>query len=228
MSTEIGVEGPIGPGPCPAGEAGRPGWCGGRCDHAACHRARATASMLMASVAIEEAANVTDSEAYDALVLKLSTHPYCKTIVTGVGKSAIAARKIAATLATCGQPAMFVDPIGLYHGELGMLVKGDVVVMVSHSGRTEELVRLIPVLEKKGCDVYSIISRGDSELGRDTRAMITGVEREPFLKIPTASSAAAVAVGDALAIEIALRRGYDENAFAANHPGGTIGKAYQA
>ncbi len=189
-------------------------------------RAQARAAMQAERRAITNAIPILDTEVYARLVKRL-LRSTSKIVVTGVGKSAIAARKTAATLATCGVQAVFVDPIGLYHGELGLLVPGDVVLMISHSGETEELVRLLPVLQEKRCEIYSLLSRGASTLGSQTYAMVTGVESEPFLKIPTASSAAAVAVGNALAIEVALRRGYDDADFAQNHPGGHIGQTYR-
>ena len=166
---------------------------------------------------------VLDSQAFQMLAGHLTVTAH-KLIVTGIGKSAIAARKIAATLATCDLVSVFVDPVGLFHGELGLIRPNDAVLMVSQSGETEELVRLISVLERKGVFVYSLVGRNESTLARHTCALVTGVTEEPFLKLPTASSAAAVAIGDALAAEVAQRKGYDSRKFLANHPGGHIGR----
>jgi len=147
-----------------------------------------------------------------------------RIVVTGVGKSAIAARKIAATLATCTIPAVFMDPVGLYHGELGALQWYDLVLMISHSGETEELVRLIPALNRKRCAVASIVSHADSSLGRLFPSLHTGVQSEPFARIPTASFAATMAIGDALAIAAATLKQVTDEELALEHPGGTIGR----
>lgn len=147
-----------------------------------------------------------------------------KLIVTGVGKSAIAARKIAATLATCHVSSFFVDPIGLYHGELGVLTKHDLILMVSASGETEELTRLLPSLAAHKCTVWSLVGNPDSFLGRLQTSLATGCVKDPLYKVPTASSAAAVAIGDALAIEVASRKGFTDAKLRDTHPGGTIGE----
>jgi arabinose-5-phosphate isomerase len=184
-------------------------------------------SVIEAEIAaIRSAARILDTAEFQELTDRL-WRGEGKLIVTGIGKSAIAARKIAATCATCNIPAVFVDPVGLFHGELGLVVSGDIVLMLSNSGETEELVRLIPPLREKNCSVFSLVGRPSSTLGNQTHAMVTGVETEPFLKVPTASSAAAVAIGDALAIEVARRSGYNAAAFARNHPGGHIGRTLQ-
>lgn len=146
-----------------------------------------------------------------------------KLIVTGVGKSAIVARKISATMATLCIPAVFIDSIGLYHGELGCIVYGDVVLLISHSGKTDELVRLYDPLRAAGAQVYSLVSERNSPLGNLDNAVVTGIEREAYLMIPTCSSAAAVAVGEAAAIMAAQLNCYGKDHLAIVHPGGTIG-----
>lgn len=146
-----------------------------------------------------------------------------KLIVTGVGKSAIAARKISATMATVRVPAVFIDPVGLYHGELGFIIDGDIVLMVSHSGKTEELIRLLTRLKVVGAELYSLVSDGDSVLGSLETAIITGIQQEAYLMLPTSSSAAAVAVGDAAAVVVAQMSGYGRDHLAVVHPGGNIG-----
>jgi len=151
-----------------------------------------------------------------------------KCVVTGVGKSAIAARKIAATLATCTIPALFVDPVGLYHGELGALQPYDLVLMISHSGQTDELLRLLPVLHAKHCVLVSIVGHGNSTLGRLSMSLHTRVESEPFARVPTASFAATVAIGDALAIAAATLKQVTDEELALEHPGGTIGRDSRA
>ena len=146
-----------------------------------------------------------------------------KLIVTGVGKSAIAARKISATMATVRVPAVFIDPVGLYHGELGFIIDGDIVLMVSHSGNTDELIRLLTQLRIVGAELYSLVSDGDSPLGYLENAIITGIEHEAYLMIPTSSSAAAVAVGDAAAVTVAQMSGFGKDHLTVVHPGGNIG-----
>lgn len=147
-----------------------------------------------------------------------------KCIVTGVGKSAIAARKIAATLATIGVQAMFLDPIGMFHGELGLVRLDDIVIMVSQSGETDELLRLVPPLIAIGAYIVPIVAVEDSSLGRMTGALVTGCVNDPYFKVPTASSIAAVALGDALAIVVGERQGFSDRSLAVTHPGGTIGR----
>ncbi len=143
-----------------------------------------------------------------------------KVVVTGVGKSAIAARKIAATLATSGVQAVFLDPVGMFHGELGLLRPGDMVIAVSRSGETEELVRLETPLKVKGIEFLPLVGVKNSVLGSKRWALSTGIDTDPGQGVPTASSAAAVAVGDALAAAIAERI---ENRLEENHPGGALG-----
>lgn len=146
-----------------------------------------------------------------------------KLIVTGVGKSAIAARKIASTLATCNVSAVFIDPVGLFHGELGFLRKDDVILMISASGETQELLRLLAPIKAIHCRIWSIVCVGDSTLGRMLTSLHTGCSVDPVLKVPTTSSAVTVAIGDALAIDVARRNSFDDSKLAAIHPGGTIG-----
>lgn len=147
-----------------------------------------------------------------------------KCIVTGVGKSAIAARKIAATLATVGTQAMFLDPIGMFHGELGMLRTDDIVIMISSSGETEELLRLVEPLKSLGVHVVPFVGSGYSTLGQIDGSISTECQHDPYFKVPTTTSAAVVALGDALAIVVALRHGFTNKSLAITHPGGTIGR----
>ena len=147
-----------------------------------------------------------------------------KLVVTGVGKSAIVARKISATMATVCIPSVFIDAVGLYHGELGAIVGGDMALMVSHSGNTEELVRLIDPVSAMGGHIYSLVSERQSALGALENTIVTGITREAYLMVPTSSSAASVAVGDAAAITAAQMCGHDERHLSVVHPGGEIGR----
>ncbi len=177
--------------------------------------------------AIQSAAASIDRHRFNYMAELLATLEG-KLIVTGVGKSAIAARKVAATLATCHVSSFFVDPIGLYHGELGVLSKHDLILMVSASGETEELTRLLPSLAIHKCTVWTLVGNADSFLGRLQTSLSTGCTVDPLFKVPTASSAAAVAIGDALAIEVAHRKGFTDAQLRDTHPGGTIGEQVRA
>ena len=178
------------------------------------------------AIAIRQAEDAIFSDSFQRLCMALSSLRRLgkKAVVSGVGKSAIVARKIAATMATVCIPAVFIDPIGLYHGELGTVIENDIVLLVSHSGKTEELLRLLIPLRTIGARVYSLVSWGDSPLGLLDNAIITGVRAEAYLMIPTASSAAAIAVGDAAACRAAQIAGHDVDHLAVVHPGGDIGQ----
>ena len=161
--------------------------------------------------------NVLDAVASNRFRIMAGTlaHLDSKLIVTGVGKSGIVARKIAATLATCGVSAVFIDPTQLAHGELGAIRAADVVLMISQSGETAELTRLLPSLPSV---VFTIVGNASSTLGQ-LYSLATGCTEEPFAEIPTASSAAAVAIGDALAVTVAQLKKLDKGQLRAYHPG---------
>jgi arabinose-5-phosphate isomerase len=150
-----------------------------------------------------------------------------RVVVTGMGKSGIIAQKIAATLSSTGSPALFLHPAEAVHGDLGVLMPGDVVVALSVSGETEEILRLLSTLKRKGdalvsfcCDMGSTLA-----LASDV-ALDCGVEREAcgLNLAPTASTTAMLALGDALAIAVSLRKGFRAEDFAELHPGGKLGK----
>lgn len=174
--------------------------------------------------AILEAANLIEAERFYSIAKIVADVQHGqKVVVTGVGKSAIAARKIAATFSTVGIPGLFYDAVGLYHGELGAIQHGDVVMLISHSGETDELLRLLPSLNAKGAVLCAIVGKAESTLGRLPKALCTGVQSE-MLRIPTRSFAATVAIGDGLAMAAAELRGATEHTLAADHPGGMIGR----
>jgi arabinose-5-phosphate isomerase len=150
-----------------------------------------------------------------------------RVVVTGMGKSGIIAQKIAATLSSTGSAALFLHPAEAVHGDLGMLMPGDVVVALSASGETEEILRLLATLKRKGdalisfcCDLQSTLA-----LASDV-TLDVGVEREAcgMNLAPTASTTAMLALGDALAIAVSLRKGFRAEDFADLHPGGKLGK----
>jgi arabinose-5-phosphate isomerase len=150
-----------------------------------------------------------------------------RVVVTGMGKSGIVAQKIAATLSSTGSPALFLHPAEAVHGDLGVLMTGDVVVALSASGETEEILRLLATLKRKGDALISFCCNLGSTLAEASDvALDCGVEREAcgLNLAPTASTTAMLALGDALAIAVSLRKGFRAEDFAELHPGGKLGK----
>ena len=150
-----------------------------------------------------------------------------RVVVTGMGKSGIIAQKIAATLSSTGSPALFLHPAEAVHGDLGVLMPGDVVLALSASGETEEILRLLATLKRKGDALVSFCCRMDSTLAQASDvALDCGIEREAcgLNLAPTASTTSMLALGDALAIAVSLRKGFRAEDFAELHPGGKLGK----
>lgn len=150
-----------------------------------------------------------------------------RVVVLGMGKSGIIGRKIAATLASTGTPSLFVHPGEAFHGDLGMLMRGDVALMISNSGETEELVRVIPFLEEQGIPILALTARDDSTLARQAHVVLNvAVPREACANnlAPTSSTTAALVMGDALAVALSTMRGFQPEDFARFHPGGYIGQ----
>jgi arabinose-5-phosphate isomerase len=150
-----------------------------------------------------------------------------RVIVTGMGKSGIICRKIAATLSSTGTPAFFLHPAEAIHGDLGAIREDDVVMALSHSGETEELIRLIESIRRIGARLIAMTGCPASTLGRAADVAIDcGIAEEacPMNLVPTASTTAALALGDALAMTLLVRKGFREEHFASLHPGGKIGK----
>jgi arabinose-5-phosphate isomerase len=150
-----------------------------------------------------------------------------RVVVTGMGKSGIIAQKIAATLSSTGSPALFLHPAEAVHGDLGVLMPGDVVIALSASGETEEILRLLATLKRKGDALISFCCNLQSTLAQASDvALDCSVEREAcgLNLAPTASTTAMLALGDALAIAVSLRKGFRAEDFAELHPGGKLGK----
>lgn len=150
-----------------------------------------------------------------------------RVVVTGMGKSGIVGKKIAATLASTGTPAFFLHPAEASHGDLGMVTSDDVIVVISNSGETEELVGLIPFLKRFNVSLISMTGNPDSTLSKAADVTLdVSVKEEacPLGIVPTASTTAAMAMGDALAVALLMKRGYKEEDFAFFHPGGSLGK----
>lgn len=150
-----------------------------------------------------------------------------RVVVMGMGKSGHIGRKIAATLASTGTPALFVHPAEASHGDLGMIQAGDVVLAISNSGESEELVAILPVLSRLGVALIAITGGPQSALARQADVILdSSVAREacPLNLAPTASTTAQLALGDALAVALLDARGFREEDFARSHPGGALGR----
>jgi len=150
-----------------------------------------------------------------------------KVIVTGTGKSGVIAQKIAQTLTSTGTIALFVHPSDAIHGSLGLVTRGDVVVALSNSGETDELLTMMPSLQARGVQVISIVGNLTSTLARQSDVVLEAtVDREacPLNLAPTTSTTVALAIGDAIAMTLMETRGITESDFAVNHPAGRLGK----
>ena len=150
-----------------------------------------------------------------------------RVVVTGMGKSGHIAGKIAATLASTGTPAFFLHPAEAGHGDLGMITRTDVVLALSNSGETPEVVALLPALKRLGVPLIVMTGKVDSTLAQAaTAALDVGVEEEacPLNLAPTASTTATLAMGDALAVAVLEARGFTAQDFARSHPGGSLGR----
>jgi arabinose-5-phosphate isomerase len=152
-----------------------------------------------------------------------------RVVTMGLGKSGIICKKISSTLASTGTPSFFLHPAEAIHGDLGMVVRGDVVMTVSNSGETEELVRLIPRIKRIGADIVAVTGNPSSTLAKGADYHLSAAiskEACPLGLAPTASTTATLALGDALAMALLLRKGFKEEDFAFLHPGGKLGKRF--
>jgi arabinose-5-phosphate isomerase len=150
-----------------------------------------------------------------------------RVVVTGMGKSGHVGGKIASTLASTGTPAFFMHPGEASHGDLGMIASGDVVVAISNSGESDEILRVLPVIKRRGAKVIAITGRANSTLARESDVHLdAAVEKEacPMNLAPTASTTAALALGDALAVALLEKRGFGADDYAMHHPGGALGR----
>ncbi len=150
-----------------------------------------------------------------------------RIIVTGMGKSGHIGGKIAATLASTGTPAFFVHPGEASHGDLGMITAADIVLAISNSGETAEILTILPIIKRMGVKLIALVGKTDSSLARQADAILyAGVEKEacPHNLAPTASTTAALAIGDALAVTLLKSRGFTREDFARAHPAGSLGR----
>lgn len=151
-----------------------------------------------------------------------------KIVVVGVGKSGLIGEKIAATLTSTGSTAVVLNSLNALHGDLGVVADGDVILALSYSGETEELLKLLPALARFDVDIIALTGRADSSLGRAARIVLdVSVPREacPLNLAPTSSTTAMLAFGDALAMVVLEARGFRKEDFAKFHPGGSLGRA---
>lgn len=166
-----------------------------------------------------------DDHFFDAVAKVLACQGH--VIVTGMGKSGHIAHKVAATLASTGTPAFFVHPAEASHGDLGMIRGGDLLIALSNSGETEEILRLLPIIKRMGIGLIAITGQPQSNLATYADLHLNAsVDKEacPLGLAPTASTSAQLAMGDALALAVAQARGFTPDDFARSHPGGALGR----
>ncbi len=179
----------------------------------------------------------TEADAVSALIEKLNSNfekaveiifkSKGRVVVTGMGKSGLVGKKIAATLSSTGTPAFFLHPAEASHGDLGMVTSDDVIIAISNSGETDELVGLIPFLKRFNVSLISMTGDPNSTLSKAAEVNLdVSVKEEacPLGVVPTASTTATLAMGDAVAVALLMKRGYKEEDFAFFHPGGSLGK----
>ncbi len=186
------------------------------------HAARA---LEIEKAAIERVLNKLDDQFTNACELCL--HCKGKVIVTGMGKSGHIANKMAATLASTGTPSFFMHPGEASHGDLGMLSKDDVLIALSNSGETDEILTLLPIIKRLGVPLIAVTGNPESMLAQHAQYHLdAGVDEEacPLNLAPTASTTAALALGDALAVALLEIRGFTPEDFALSHPGGSLGR----
>jgi len=181
------------------------------------------------AAAIQSAARRLPSDQVEAALqqLDLCSVKRAKLVITGVGKSGIVARKIAATFSSIGLMAIYLNPLDALHGDLGVVSPDDLALLLSYSGETEELLQILPHLKRRGMGCIALVGRVNSSLARGCDVVLDGsVDREacPLNLAPTASTAVAMAIGDALAAVWMERRGVSPEDFALNHPAGSLGR----
>ena len=150
-----------------------------------------------------------------------------RVVVSGMGKSGLIGQKIASTMASTGTPAFFLHPAEGIHGDLGMIMTGDVVIAISNSGETEEVLRILPTIKRLGARLVAMSGNGASALARSSDVFLdvsVAEEACPLGLAPTASTTATLAMGDALAVALLVKRGFRAEDFAIFHPGGSLGK----
>ncbi len=188
-------------------------------------REKAIETLKIEAEAIENLIPRIDDEFESAVQEILNCH--ARVIITGMGKSGHIGRKIAATLASTGTPSFFMHPAEAFHGDLGMVTENDVVIAISNSGESSEIVNILPIIKRIGANIIAMSGRRESTLGRNCDYFINiGVEREacPLGLAPTASTTATLAMGDAIAMSLMEKRNFTSKDFAMFHPGGALGR----
>ena len=174
---------------------------------------------------MQQLADAINGEFERAVRLILSSHG--RVVVTGMGKSGLIGQKIASTMASTGTPAFFLHPGEAIHGDLGMIMKGDVVIAISNSGETDEVARILPIIKRLGASLIAVAGNPNSTLAKAGDVFLDiSVKEEacPLGLAPTASTTATLAMGDALAVALLLERGFRAEDFAMFHPGGSLGR----
>ncbi|HEX8288087.1 MAG TPA: KpsF/GutQ family sugar-phosphate isomerase [Pyrinomonadaceae bacterium] len=182
--------------------------------------------LKLEAAAIERTAEILDPHSVERAVEILACCDN-KVIVLGVGKSGVIGQKIAQTLVSTGTIAVFVHPSDALHGSLGVMTKGDVVVALSNSGETDEILSLLPTIKRRGISIVSIVGNANSTLARQSDIVLdASVDKEacPLNLAPTTSTTVALAVGDALAMTLMQAKNLTAEDFALNHPAGRLGK----
>ena len=185
--------------------------------------ARALFDAYTGAIGRLDAALGSDFTAAIDMILGTAGH----VVVCGMGKSGLIGRKIAATLASTGTPSLFLHPAEAIHGDLGMVRAGDVVILISNSGETEEIVRLLPALQRLDAQIIALTAVGASSMARAARIVLDiSVDREacPLNLAPTTSSLNTLVIGDAIAVALMEARGFEVADFAMTHPGGSLGR----
>lgn len=181
--------------------------------------------LLIEAAAVEALAHRLDENFTSAIFLILQCQG--RVVVSGIGKSGHIANKIAATLASTGTPAFFMHPAEASHGDVGMITKDDVVITLSNSGESDEILTILPVLKRMGAKLISITGNPSSTLAQQADIHLDAAVAEeacPLGLAPTASTTASLALGDALALAVLNQRGFSAEDFARSHPGGSIGR----
>ncbi len=175
--------------------------------------------------AVEQLAHRLDNSFTEALRIILGCRG--RIVVSGIGKSGHIARKLASTMASTGTPAFFVHPAEASHGDLGMITREDVLIALSNSGESGELLVIVPIIKREGAKLIGITGNPQSSLANDSDVHLDASVSEeacPLGLAPTASTTAALALGDALAVALLEARGFNEKDFARSHPGGRLGR----
>ncbi len=192
----------------------------------ATHHLKVLELLRLEAAAIERAAGRLDESSVERAIELISACD-SKIVVTGVGKSGVIAQKIAQTLTSTGTIAVFVHPSDALHGSLGMIAEGDLVIALSNSGETDEIITLLPALARRGVRLIAIVGNTDSTLARKADVVLdASVDQEacPLNLAPTTSTTVSLAIGDAIAMTLMETRGLTAEDFAANHPAGRLGK----